>query len=339
MPAEWEPHDGTWFTWPHSKPTWPGCLPAAERALASAVRLLCADETVYLNVLDDEHRDRVADLIGAVDGAVEFPLVPSDDAWCRDHGALFVRRPDGRRLALDFGFNAWGGKYPPWERDAQIARAMASYVGVPALSVPTVLEGGALDTNGQGVMLTTASCVLNPNRNAAPARDAAERLFAACFGTPKVIWLAGDIPGDDTDGHIDNLARFVAPDTVLAVAPAQPRSAAERDIAANLGRLEAAGRELGLDLDVRALPVPQTFQASSGLPASYANFYIGNRVVLMPVYGDPADDAACALVAEAFPGRRLEPVDCRDIIVGRGALHCLSQQLPAAGEPAPGQAA
>jgi agmatine deiminase len=332
MPAEWEPHDGTWFTWPHSKPTWPGCLAEAERALASAVRELCVDEIVYINVLDAAHGERVARLVDAADGAVEYLTIPSNDAWCRDHGALFVRRRDGRRLALDFGFNAWGGKYPPWDLDAGVARAMAAHVHVPSITLPTVLEGGALDTNGQGVMLTTASCVLNPNRNAAPARAAAERLLAACFGTPQVIWLEGDVPGDDTDGHVDNLARFVAPDSVLSVTPQRPRTAAEHALAANLVRIEEAGRRFGLTLNAQPLPVPQTFQAQTGLPASYANFYIGNRVVLMPVFGDPQDDAACALVEAAFPGRRLQPIDCSSIIVGLGSLHCLSQQLPAAGD-------
>ena len=328
-PAEWEPHDATAFTWPHNTDTWHRGVDAPRRAVTAAVLALARDEHVYLHFPDAQTcRETMAGL-GEAGASVTGRVVPSNDAWCRDHGALIVRRPDGRRLALDFGFNAWGGKYPPWDLDADIAAQMAGYLDIERVSVPFVLEGGALDGNGQGVVMTTASCVLNPNRNAGVNRAQVEELFARALGARHVWWLAGEIPGDDTDGHIDNLARFVDPSRVLAVAPRKPANDAQRAMARNVELLAMQADRAGIDLRVDHLPLPAQFMARTSLPASYANFYIGNRSVLMPVYRDPADDEACALVASCFPDRELVPVDCRDLIVGLGALHCLSQQVPA----------
>lgn len=328
LPAEWEPHEGTWFTWPHNKDTWHGGLSGPRRALAKAIEALAATETVFVNAATGHGLCPPHAWSEHVDPArIVWQDIPSNDAWCRDHGALVVRRADGRRLALDFGFNAWGGKYPPWDLDAKIARRMAAQSGLDCISVPFVLEGGAIDGNGQGVLMSTASCVLDPLRNQGVDRAQVEALFARAFGTRHVLWLGGDLPGDDTDGHIDNLARFVSPWAVLVVAP-RPGTGADA-LAANPAALEDQARRAGLDLAIETLPMPRTFIEREQLPASYANFYIGNDVVLQPVYGDPQDDRACALVDASFPGRTLVPVDCRELIVGLGAVHCLSQQWPA----------
>lgn len=328
LPAEWEPHDGTWFTWPHNPDTWHRGLQGPRRALTEAIAALAAGETVWVNAADGRGRCEQPEALADLGDAVRWLDIPSNDAWCRDHGALIARRPDGRRVALDFGFDAWGGKYPPWDRDAAIAARMAHTLALPRLACDTVLEGGALDVNGQGVLLTTASCVLDTRRNPGIDRDTMTALFERALGVRHVLWLAGDLAGDDTDGHIDNLARFVSPWAALVVAPARAGDAP--DLAANPAALETQARAAGLEVNVETLPMPHAFIEREGLPASYANFYIGNEVVLQPVYADPADDAACAIVEACFPGRRLVPIDCRELIVGLGALHCLTQQIPSA---------
>ncbi len=329
LPAEWEPHAATAFTWPRNPQTWHQGLTAPRRALGEAVVALARDETVHIHFDDDA--TRVAELarLGCDAQSVVGHLIRSNDAWCRDHGALIAKHSDGRRVALDFGFNAWGGKYPPWDLDAQVAQKMAGYLDLEHMAQPFVLEGGAIDVNGQGLVMTTASCVLNSNRNQGVQRSDIEQRFARTFGTAQVLWLQGDIAGDDTDGHIDNLARFVGPARVLVVAPESPRGTAQLALANNVELLATQARDGGHVLDIERLPLPTTFLTATSLPASYANFYIGQRSVLMPIYGDPCDDRACAIVAACFADRELVPIDCRDLIVGHGALHCLTQQVPA----------
>lgn len=329
LPAEWEPHAGTAFTWPRNPLTWHQGLAAPRGALGEAVVALARDEIVHIHFADAATRDAELERLDCAAGSVIGHLLPSNDAWCRDHGALIAKQVDGRRVALDFAFNAWGGKYSPWDLDAQIAWKMAAYLELEHRPQPFVLEGGALDVNGQGLAMTTASCVLNANRNQNVAASDIEAVFARSFGVSQILWLQGEITGDDTDGHIDNLARFVGPARALVVAPDSPSDAGQQDLANNAERLALQARAFGHELDIERLPLPTTFIAASSLPASYANFYVGNRSVLMPTYGDPYDDRACAIVAGCFADRELVPIDCRDLIVGLGALHCLTQQVPA----------
>jgi agmatine deiminase len=334
MPPEWAPHQATWFSWPHNPDSWPGHLEAAERALAGAVAALTESEPVHVNVLDERHERHVAALLARADPQrLRFHQVPTNDAWCRDHGAIFVTRPGGEAplLALKFGYNAWGGKYPPFDLDNLVPMKMAGILGVPHRVVDMILEGGSIDVNGAGTLLTTEQCLLNPNRNPQLDRDGIERRLRENLGVRQILWLGDGIVGDDTDGHVDDLTRFVAEDTVVTVVEEDPADENYAPLRENRERLAGMTLADGRPLQVVELPMPDPlFHEGTGrLPASYANFYIGNRVVLLPVFGCPKDEEAAAIVARCFPGRRVVPVDCRDIVVGLGTLHCLSQQVPA----------
>ncbi|HKJ25339.1 MAG TPA: agmatine deiminase family protein [Myxococcota bacterium] len=339
-PAEWEPHAATWLSWPHNLDTWPGCLDAAEAAFAEMVRALHPHEAVRINVGDAalEARARRALEAAGVDAAaghgVHFHRIPTDDAWVRDHGPLFVvRERDGVRetALLDTGFDAWGGKYPPWDRDAGVPTAVARELGLPCLRVAGVLEGGAIDGNGAGTILTTEQCLLHANRGGIDRAEAEQRL-ARALGARHVVWLEGGIEGDDTDGHVDDVARFVSPDTVVVEAAdddAHPDAPALRSAEA---RLRAARDADGRPLRVETLPVPPPVRGPDGamLPASYANFYLANEVCLVPTFAAPAEDERALATLEALlPGRELVGIDARTLVVGLGAVHCLTQQQPA----------
>ncbi len=334
MPPEWALHQATWLSWPHNPDTWPGVLPRAEAALARAVGALTEGETVHINVLDERHERHVAGLLAGHANPARLCLHrnPTNDAWCRDHGAIFVTRASGEAplLALDFGYNAWGGKYPPFDLDDQMPRRMATLLDVPCRTVDMILEGGSIDVNGAGTLLTTEQCLLNPNRNPRLTRADIEQRLCDHLGVRQVLWLGEGIVGDDTDGHIDDITRFVGEDTVVTVVeedPADPNYLALRE---NRERLAAMRLADGRPLQVVDLPMPAPVaRGAERLPASYANFYIGNRVVLLPVFGCPRDEEAAAILARCFPGRRIVAVDCRDIVVGLGTLHCLTQQVPA----------
>ena len=261
---------------------------------------------------------------------------PTNDAWCRDHGAIFVTRnaSDGDRLlALDFEYNAWGGKYPPWDLDNAIPGRMAEALGIPVKHVPMVLEGGSIDVNGKGSLLTTEQCLLNENRNPGLDKATIEARLKVLFGVGQVIWLGDGIVGDDTDGHIDDLTRFIADDQVVTVMeqnPADPNYVALQE---NRERLASVRLPDGRPLRVIELPMPAPlWRGTTRLPASYANFYVGNRVVLLPTFNCPADEEAAAILARCFPGRRIVSLDCREVVVGLGTFHCLTQQVPVAPE-------
>jgi agmatine deiminase len=303
--------------------------------------------------------------LDGVEGDIRLLEVPTNDAWCRDHGAIFVLgsgeanapRPAGASgsprpagapasprpaggsgsprpaAAVDFIYNGWGGKYPPFDRDAAVAGAMAHRCGIPRIASPLVLEGGALDTNGDGVLMTTASCVLNPNRNPGLTRKEAEAELGRLLGTHTTLWVEGDLEGDDTDGHIDNLARFVSPRDILMVASADSSDPHYEGLSNAFKALSGTSEKLGIS--VHALPLPPAVMYDSHrLPASHANFYIGNQVVLLPAYGGASDREAEALLKRFFPDRRVVPIDCTDLVWGLGAFHCLTQQVPA-GVPLP----
>lgn len=333
MPPEWAPHQGTWLSWPHNRDTFPGVLERAERALATAVAALSAGETVHVNVLDEAHERHVAALLAVADPArLRLHRVPTNDAWCRDHGAIFVTRPGGAAplLALDFGYNAWGGKYPPFDLDNRVPGHMAAILGVPRLAVDMILEGGSLDVNGAGTLLTTEQCLLNPNRNPQLSRQEIEQRLRDHLGVRQILWLGEGIVGDDTDGHVDDLTRFVAEDVVVTVMEADPADVNYQALRENRARLAAMRLPDGRPLRVLELPMPRpVLRDTERLPASYANFYIGNSVVLLPVFGCAEDAQAGETLARCFPGRRVVPVDCRDLVVGLGTLHCLTQQVPA----------
>ncbi|MBW2315612.1 MAG: agmatine deiminase family protein [Deltaproteobacteria bacterium] len=337
-PAEWEPHAATWLAWPHNLETWPGQLEEAEAAFVEIVRALHLHEVVRIAVGDAalEARARRTLTSAGVDAAdgqgVFFHGIATDDAWVRDHGPTFVVRDrDGVRetAALDLGFDAWGGKYPPWDRDAAVPAAIAAELGLRCFRSESVLEGGSIEGNGRGTILTTEQCLLHENRGAR-SRAAVEQQLAEELGARQVVWLEGGIAGDDTDGHVDDVARFVSPDTVVTALPdddAHPDAAALRSAER---RLRAARDADGKPLAVATLPVPPLQPGPDGpLPASYANFYLANEVCLVPTFAAPADARALETLAELLPGRRIVGIDSRVLVVGLGAIHCLTQQQPA----------
>ena len=333
MPAEWEPHQATWISWPHKRESWPGKFGPVEPVMAQAVAALSRSETVRINVLDQRHQDHVQNLLsGKVErDRVVFHQFPTNDAWCRDHGAIFVTRSAGSpaALALDFRFNAWGNKYPPFDLDNAIPGKMAAALGVPAYPVDMVLEGGSIDVNGRGVLLTTEQCLLHPNRNPHMGRDAIEQTLRDTLGVQQIVWLNEGIVGDDTDGHVDDLTRFVSEDVVVTMIEHSRSDENYEVLAENRQRLDEARFIDGAPLRVIELAMPRPLEyRGDRLPASYANFYIGNTVVLMPAFNDPADEPNRRILAGCFPGREVVPIDCSDLVLGLGTFHCLTQQVP-----------
>ncbi len=341
MPAEWEPHRATWFSWPHNLATWPDELNAVERVLARAVAAIAQGEDVYVNVLDDQHRRHVEAVLrdeGAAD-RIRFFEIPTDDAWARDHGPIFVVRDrDGARevAATSWRFNSWGEKYPPWDQDDVASGRMAEAIGIPVFEQSLVVEGGSIEVNGTGTLITTESCLLNPNRNPGWSKSMLEERLKSQLGVTNVIWLGEGVTGDDTDGHIDDITRFVSKDTVVTVVVTDLDDPDYEPLQHNLETLREARLEDGHPLHVVELPAPRpVFIRGERMPASYANFYIANATVVVPTFRDEADTEAIGILQRLFPDRRVVGMDCRELIWGLGAIHCLTQQVPE-GVPAMG---
>lgn len=333
MPAEWMLHSATWLSWPHNLETWPRQLAQAEAAMVELVAALAPAERVHINVLSLEHASHVQRLLGNIPKEqITLRIVPTNDAWVRDHGAIFAVNTDSAEplLALKFQYNAWGGKYPPFGLDQRVAEQMGGILEVPVRSFDMVLEGGSIEVNGEGLMLTTEQCLLNLNRNPTLNQSQIESTLQAAFGVDEILWLGEGIDGDDTDGHVDDLTRFVAPTTIVTAVERNKADPNFAPLAANQRRLNDLTLGNGRKLEVIELPMPEPqFGAGQRLPASFANFYIGNESVLVPVFSGPEDDRACAILADCFPGRRVVPIDCRALVAGLGTLHCLTQQVPA----------
>jgi agmatine deiminase len=336
MPAEWEPHQATWVSWPHKEASWPGKLAAAQAVFARMVAALASSEPVHINVADAEMEDSAQRLLAqaGANGEITFHHFPTNDAWCRDHGAIFVRRnkkvDPAPLAALDWQYNAWGGKYPPFDLDNEIPRHMAEFLGVPRFEGEMILEGGSIDVNGRGLLLTTEACLLNPNRNPHLSRDEIETRLRNFLGIDNILWLEDGIVGDDTDGHIDDIARFVAPNVVVAAVEEDSSDENYDVLRRNWDRLHSLSAELGGSFEVVSLPMPPpVVHEGQRLPASYANFYIANRVVLLPGYDPDRDRRAARVLGEHFPDREIITIDCTDLIWGLGAFHCLTQQVPA----------
>ena len=326
-PAEWEPHRATWLAWPHNPGTWPRHLAAAQIEFTGIVRALQGREGVEILVDDAAMEESARKQLAAAgvdpDRGVRFHPVPTNDSWLRDSGPIFIEDGSGMRCALAFGFNAWGGKYPPWDLDDRVGAAIAVLAGLPCEELAFVLEGGSIDGDGAGTIVTTESCLLNPNREAPPrTRAQMEGRLARWLGAHRVIWLEGGIEADDTDGHVDDCCRFVAPGVVVA---ARADAGADSAILAeNRRRLVAAG------LEVHDLPMPPAHRVGGeACPASYANFYLANDAALVPVFGAASDERALAVLRDLLPGREVIGVPCQTLVLGLGAIHCLSQQEPA----------
>ncbi|HUK17338.1 MAG TPA: agmatine deiminase family protein [Bryobacteraceae bacterium] len=328
MPAEWEPHEATWIAWPHNRNDWPGRFAPMPWVYAEIVRKLSAVERVRI-LVQDAARETQARRILAKAGArmewVEFFRVPTNRVWTRDYGPLFVKDRGGRVALTRWRFNGWA-KYDDCQRDAAVPPQIARRLKMPISDGGMVLEGGSIDVNGAGLLLTTEECLLSPvqARNPGMERGEIERRLRAYLGAERVIWLRNGIAGDDTHGHVDDLARFVAPDTV-ALASETDRADVNYDVLAENARIL---RVAGLRVLKLPMPHPLIFDKRR-LPASYANFYIANGLVLVPTFNDPADRFALAALARSFPDRQVVGINCTELIWGLGALHCMTQQQPA----------
>lgn len=337
MPAEWEPHAATWISWPHPDGiSFPDFYDRIPPVLAKMIDGLADSEKVCINVRDADEEQVVRRHLAAARARtdhVEFHIIPTNEPWCRDHGPIFLTRAKEPRLAVvNWDYNAWGWKYPPFDLDDEVPRQIGEKLGLPIFDPGMVLEGGSIDVNGTGSLLTTMSCLLNRNRNPDLKRSEIENHLCDYLGVTNILWLGDGIEGDDTDGHIDDLARFVARDMVVTVIEEDSDDNNHEPLRENLARLHEMTAEDGSPLEVLALPMPgKIIRQGQRLPASYANFYIGNKVVLLPVFLDGADQMAIAVLRKALPDRKIVPIDCRELIWGLGAFHCLTQQQPAAG--------
>ena len=335
MPAEWSRHRATWLSWPHNRETWPTQLERVREVWLRMIQLLSPQERVCLLVNDEPTRQdvirRLTNARAALDNVTIFQI-PTVDVWMRDYGPTFVIR-DSQERALAFNdciFNGWGGKYESYEEDEQIAKEIASLLRVPVFNHPVVLEGGSIEVNGLGTCLTTEQCLLNKNRNPHMSRREIEEFLKDSLGVDQVIWLGQGIVGDDTDGHIDDIARFVNPATIVCIVEENSKDTNYSLLQQNLERLQAARDQNGNKLSIVPLPCPgPVYYEGARLPASYANFYIANGVVLVPLFDDPCDVKALGILQELFPDRKVVGLPCKAVVAGLGAIHCVTQQEPA----------
>lgn len=337
MPAEWEPHAGTWLSWPHRRSDWPGKFAPIPWVYGEIIRTLARFESVNVLVRPEDRAAarKALRAVHANTANVRLHEFESDRGWVRDSGPIFVKDAAGARIALDWHFNAWA-KYPDWTRDDLLPAFVAKVLGVPSLQPRrngwrVVLEGGSIDANGAGLMLTTEECLLSTMQHRNPPFDRAdyEAVFGTYLGIKQVIWLNKGIVGDDTHGHIDDLARFVGPRTVVTVVESDPADANYPMLQENLDRLKGFTDSEGGKLEVVPLPMPKPVVfRKQRLPVSYANFYIANGVVIVPTFNDAADRVALGTLAELFPDREVVGIHCGDLVWGLGTLHCMTQQEP-----------
>jgi agmatine deiminase len=333
MPAGGEPLASTVLSWPRRAGIiFPDSFDRVLPALRAMVEALIQSEQVCINVCNGAHEAEASEVLrGLPMERISFRSIPTNEPWCRDHGPIFLTRDRDPRLAVvDWDYNAWGNKYPPFDLDEVVPTRLAQILNVPVFYPRMILEGGAIDVNGAGALLTTESCLLNPNRNPNLRREEIERRLRDFLGVREILWLGDGIAGDDTDGHIDDLARFVSERTVVTAVEDDPHDENYKPLQENLARL----REMKIDgraLDIVTLPMPKKIvREGLRLPASYANFYIANTCVLLPTFADPHDETVLSILQELFPDRRVIGIDCRELIWGLGTFHCLTQQQPAA---------
>jgi agmatine deiminase len=332
MPAEWEPHAATWLSWPRREGiSFPDSFDRVLPALRAMAEALIESEQVCINVCNDAHEAEArAVLRGLSMERVTFYRVPTNEPWCRDHGPIFLTRDAEPKLGIvDWDYNAWGGKYPPCNLDEVVPTRIAQILDRPVFYPRMILEGGSIEVNGAGSLLTTESCLLNQNRNPNLGRVEIERRLRDYLGVQEILWLSDGIEGDDTDGHIDDLARFVSENTVVTVVEKSREDKNYEPLQKNLARL----REMRIGnrkIDIITLPMPKKIvREGQRLPASYANFYIANSCVLLPTFADPNDQIASSILQNLFADRRVIGIDCRELIWGLGTFHCLTQQQPA----------
>jgi agmatine deiminase len=340
MPAEWDRHEATWLAWPHNPDDWPGKFQPIPWLCAEIVRLLAAHERVHLIVQDAKEESRANSILrrAGVDlGQISFHQWPTDRVWTRDSGPIFVRNREGHIAITNWQFNAWA-KYDDWHLDDQLPARVAEALRLPQWQPSIagrrlVLEGGSIDTNGEGILLTTEECLLSEvqQRNPGVGREQLEQALHDFLGIDQVIWLGRGAAGDDTHGHIDDISRFVGSSTIISAVEPNSSDPNHEALADNLQRLKSARTPDGKQFTIVEIPLPRpvVFRGQR-LPASYANFYVANGLVLVPTFHDPNDRIALNILAEVFPGREVIGIHSVDLIWGLGALHCMTQQQPAA---------
>jgi agmatine deiminase len=338
MPAEWEPHAATWLSWPRREgisfpDSFDRVLPALREMVAALIGSgQSGSDPVCINVVNGAHEAEARAVLDPLSHqeCITYYEIPSNEPWCRDHGPIFLTRDVDPRLAIvDWDYNAWGNKYPPFDLDEVVPTRVAELLKIPVFYPRMILEGGSIEVNGAGALLSSESCLLNKNRNPHLSRGEIEKRLRDFLGIRQILWLGDGIEGDDTDGHIDDLARFVSETTVVTVVEEDSDDPNYKPLQENLARLrdmKVGGRKI----EIVILPMPRKIvREGMRLPASYANFYIANTVVLVPTFADPADKMALSILEKCFPDRRVIGIDCRELIWGLGTFHCLTQQQPA----------
>lgn len=335
FPAEFAPHIATWLSWPHKEASWPGKIDAIYPFYSEFVKELALSEKVRINIVDEAMQAFATKHLEQANvdmKQVEFFRHPTNDAWCRDHGPAFLINPaaEQKKVVVDWGYNAWGGKYPPFDLDDVIPTLIAKHYGLPVYNPGIVMEGGSVEFNGKGSLLTSTACLLNPNRNPHLNQEQIENYLRNYYGVEQILWVDEGIVGDDTDGHIDDTIRFVNEDTVLTVIETNKQDENYELLQHNLRQLKSMRLLNGKQLNIIELPMPAAVEfEDQRLPASYANFYIANKSVIVPTYRCAADDIALQIIQQAFPERKVVGIDSTEIIWGLGSFHCLSQQEPA----------
>ncbi len=334
FPPEWAPHEATWLTWPHKEASWPGKLEAIYAPYCKFIEILSFSEKVRINVLDSDMREFALSHIKKTKAdisKIEFYFNPSNDAWCRDHGPAFLINPNAqhKKVIVDWDFNAWGNKYPPYNLDDVIPTKIAEHFKLPVYYPSIIMEGGSVEFNGAGTVLTSKSCLLNKNRNPNLSETQIENYLKNYYGVQQILWVSDGIVGDDTDGHIDDTVRFVNENTVLTVVESDVNDENYQLLQTNLNELKAMRLLNGQALNIIELPMPSAVIFEDvRLPASYANFYISNAHVIVPTYNCSNDAVALKIIASCFADRETVGINSTDIIWGLGSFHCLSQQEP-----------
>jgi agmatine deiminase len=333
FPAEFEPHEATWLSWPHKEESWPGKIETIYSPYAKFVKVLSENEKVRINVNDEEMKSFAESVLSDENvnmQQIEFFFHPTNDAWCRDHGPAFLINPGKKEKAIvDWNYNAWGNKYPPYDLDDVIPTLIGKHFNLPVFYPNIIMEGGSVEFNGKGTLITSKSCLLNPNRNSQLNQEQIENYLREYYGVEQILWVDEGIEGDDTDGHIDDTVRFVNEDTVLAVIEEDKEDENYEPLQKNLKQLSTIHLLNGKQLNIIELPMPdEVIYETQKLPASYANFYIANNVVIVPIFNCNKDDAALEIIQQSFPSRKIIGINSVDIIWGLGSFHCLSQQEP-----------
>ena len=335
FPAEFEQHEATWLSWPHKEASWPGKIQSVFPSYSLFVKELALAEKVRINVADEAMKQSAVEWLnkaGADLNQVEFYFIPTNDAWCRDHGPAFLVNPDAlqKKVIVDWGYNAWGNKYPPFDLDDVVPTRIGQHFNIPVYHPGIVMEGGSVDFNGDGTLITSTACLLNSNRNPLLNQAEIENYLCEYYGVSQVLWVDEGILGDDTDGHIDDTVRFVNRDTVLAVVEENVHDGNYALLQKNLADLHKMRLSDGKQLNIVELPMPdEIIYEDQRLPPSYANFYIANKSVIVPTYRCRQDEKALEIISSCFPDRKVTGIDSTDIIWGLGSFHCLSQQEPA----------